>query len=92
MKLKMKILLASLSVLIFTGLIFGSAESIAQAQAPQPAANPRGTPIRASGSNWKPKSIAYLKASNATKDDQFGFTVAVSGDGNTMAVGSHRRR
>lgn len=88
MKLKMKILLASLSVLIFTGLIFGSAESIAQAQAPQPAANPRGTPIRASGSNWKPKSIAYLKASNATKDDQFGFTVAVSGDGNTMAVGS----
>jgi hypothetical protein len=60
--------------------------SFAQAPAPQPAANPRGTPIRSTASAWSPKSIAYIKASNATKDDQFGSAVALSGDGNTMAV------
>ena len=90
MKLRKKILAASRFGLMLAGLTIGGAVSFAQAQAatPQPAANPRGTPIRPSGSAWNPKSIAYLKASNATKDDQFGFTVALSGDGNTMAVGS----
>jgi hypothetical protein len=85
----MEILLTSLSSLMLVGMILGGAVNRAQAQAPpQPAANPRGTPIRASGSTWKPASIAYIKASNASKDDQFGFTVALSGDGNTMAVGT----
>src|SRR5690242_17301684 len=74
--------------LMFTALALCSMMSFAQAPAPapQPAANPRGTPIRPSASTWNPKSIAYLKASNATKDDQFGSAVALSGDGNTMAV------
>ena len=32
--------------------------------------------------------INYIKASNAEKDDWFGWSVAISGDGNTMAVGA----
>ena len=89
MNSRKKIFLARIFGLMLAGLALGDTVSLAQAQAPpQPAANPRGTPIRASGSAWKPKSIAYLKASNATKDDQFGFTVALSGDGSTMAVGT----
>ncbi|WP_212745136.1 FG-GAP repeat protein [Hydrogenophaga sp. 2FB] len=31
---------------------------------------------------------AYVKASNADRDDQFGRSVALSGDGNTLAVGA----
>jgi len=31
---------------------------------------------------------AYVKASNTRSDDQFGISVAVSGDGNTVAVGA----
>ena len=89
MKSRKKLFMARFFGLMLAGLAPGITVSPAQAQAPpQPAANPRGTPIRASGSAWKPKSIAYLKASNATKDDQFGFTVALSGDGNTMAIGT----
>ena len=42
----------------------------------------------ASTSNWNPKTIAYIKASNTSKEDQFGFTVALSADGSTMAVGA----
>src|SRR4029077_4090828 len=37
---------------------------------------------------WQPKSIAYIKASNTSKEDQFGGAVALSGDGNTLAGGS----
>ena len=40
-----------------------------------------------SGSNWVQQ--AYLKASNAASGDQFGFAVALSGDGNTLAVASN---
>lgn len=32
---------------------------------------------------------AYLKASNTGADDRFGISVALSGDGNILAVGSH---
>lgn len=35
---------------------------------------------------WQPKSTAYVKASNTNKDDMFGSVVALSGDGNTLAV------
>jgi hypothetical protein len=75
----------SFAVISFT---FWCIPSFGQTQAPvpQPAATPRGAPIKASPSAWSPKSIAYIKASNAKKDDQFGFNVALSGDGNTMAV------
>ena len=31
---------------------------------------------------------AYVKASNADADDRFGSSVAISGDGNTLAVGA----
>jgi hypothetical protein len=37
---------------------------------------------------WPAKSIAYIKASNTNKDDQFGGAVALSADGNTLAVGA----
>ncbi len=33
---------------------------------------------------------AYLKASNASSLDYFGFAVSLSGDGNTLAVGARR--
>lgn len=39
-----------------------------------------------SGSTWLQQ--AYVKASNAGEFDQFGFVVALSGDGNTLAVGA----
>ncbi len=90
MKLSKIVLAGSLFSMIFAGLSFSCAESFAQAPGavPQPALVPRGGPVRVAGSPWNPKSIAYLKASNAKKDDQFGLTVALSSDGNTMAVGS----
>lgn len=37
---------------------------------------------------WQPKSMAYIKASNTKRDAQFGYAVAISGDGNTLAVGA----
>src|SRR5579863_2435565 len=37
---------------------------------------------------WQPKSIAYIKASNTAKEAQFGYSIALSGDGNTLAVGA----
>jgi trimeric autotransporter adhesin len=49
-------------------------------QPPKTTTTPTGT--------WLPKSIAYIKASNTGKDDQFGGAVALSGDGNTLAVGA----
>jgi len=39
-----------------------------------------------SGSNWIQQ--AYVKASNAEADDRFGYSVALSGDGNALAVGA----
>lgn len=90
MNLRKKIAAAGKFSAIFAALIVCGPARFAQGQttAPQPALNPRGAPIRVANSPWNPKSIAYLKASNAKKDDQFGSTVALSGDGNTMAVGS----
>ncbi|MDQ2077958.1 FG-GAP repeat protein [Marinimicrobium sp. ABcell2] len=35
-------------------------------------------------------SIGYFKASNASRDDWFGWSLALSGDGQTMAVGAPR--
>jgi hypothetical protein len=39
-----------------------------------------------SGSSWE--QVAYLKASNSGAGDGFGSTLAVSADGNTLAVGA----
>lgn len=47
-------------------------------QPPKATTTPTGT--------WLPKSIAYIKASNAGKDNQFGSAIALSADGNTLAV------
>ncbi|CZF84546.1 FG-GAP repeat protein [Grimontia marina] len=41
---------------------------------------------RFDGSNWTQQ--AFIKASNAGAGDQFGTSVSVSGDGNTLAVGA----
>lgn len=40
-----------------------------------------------SGSTWSQQ--AYVKASNIGADDNFGTSVALSGDGNTLAVGAY---
>ena len=37
---------------------------------------------------WQPKAITYLKASNTNKEDQYGGAIALSADGNTLAVGA----
>lgn len=37
---------------------------------------------------WHPKMVAYIKASNTAQDDEFGYATALSGDGNTLAVGA----
>ncbi|WP_115122173.1 FG-GAP repeat protein [Marinirhabdus gelatinilytica] len=39
-----------------------------------------------SGTVWEQQ--AYIKASNTDANDQFGRTVSISGDGNTLAVGT----
>jgi len=40
-----------------------------------------------SGGNWRQQ--AYVKASNTQGGDRFGISVALSGDGNTLAVGAY---
>src|ERR1700730_9216480 len=47
-------------------------------QPPKTTTTPTGT--------WLPKSIAYIKASNTGKEHQFGNAIALSADGNTLAV------
>jgi len=49
-------------------------------QPPKTTTTPTGT--------WLPKTIAYIKASNTGKDNQFGSAIALSADGNTLAVGA----
>lgn len=41
-----------------------------------------------SPSGWVPNAVAYIKASNAAESAQFGGWVALSADGNTLAVGA----
>ena len=40
------------------------------------------------GQATAPRQIGYIKASNPGDGDQFGSAVAMSGDGNTLAVGA----
>ena len=44
------------------------------------------TPLAPSPAGWK--QAAYIKASNPSEGDQFGYSVALSRDGNTLAVGA----
>ena len=46
------------------------------------------TVYRRSGSTWRVE--AFVKAPNTGADDEFGRTLALSGDGATLAVGAHR--
>ena len=39
-----------------------------------------------SPATWR--QLAFLKASNAANGDQFGYSIALSGDGNTLAAGA----
>lgn len=39
------------------------------------------------GSSWSQQ--AYIKASNTNTNDNFGYSLAISGDGNTVAVGAY---
>ncbi|RLA06568.1 MAG: hypothetical protein DRQ51_09060, partial [Gammaproteobacteria bacterium] len=41
-----------------------------------------------SGTTWSYQ--AYIKASNAGTDDYFGYSVATSNDGNTLAIGAYK--
>ncbi len=41
-----------------------------------------------SGTTWSQQ--AYIKASNAEADDRFGYSIALSDDGNTLAVGAYQ--
>ena len=43
-----------------------------------------------SGTNWEQQ--AYIKASNTNTYQYFGWSVALSADGNTLAVGAHGER
>jgi hypothetical protein len=45
------------------------------------------TCTRATGGVWTQQ--AYVKASNTGQDDHFGWSVALSGDGSTLAVGAN---
>ena len=47
-------------------------------------------PARSSAANKASalSQVAYIKASNPGEEDHFGHAVAVSGDGNTLAVGA----
>src|SRR5881392_2031079 len=70
-------------------LVFVAAgAAVVSADGQQPAARPP----RAAASSAKPasawKQAAYVKASNPRAGAQFGFAVALSADGNTLAVGS----
>jgi trimeric autotransporter adhesin len=46
---------------------------------------PPNTTTKPTGT-WLPKSIAYIKGSNTSKGNQFGSAIALSADGNTLAV------
>src|SRR5258705_363177 len=41
-----------------------------------------------SGGAWTQQ--AYIKSSNSDANDQFGFSLAISGDGNTLVVGARQ--
>ena len=42
--------------------------------------------------NLSPGAIGYFKASNTNANDEFGSSLAISGDGNTIAVGAYAEK
>ena len=84
---KRKTSVATMAFLLAAGLV-AATSGFAQAQHKmQLKVEPPKAVVMPTG-NWQPKSIAYIKASNTSKEDQFGGAVAISGDGNTLAVGA----
>jgi hypothetical protein len=73
-------------------LVVGSMREDGSGTGVNPVANNSATEAGAayvfvrSGSTWSQQ--AYLKATDVTAGDQFGGNVAISGDGNTVAVGA----
>ncbi len=49
-----------------------------------------GGPQEAGGNPVIETALHYIKASNTDINDDFGFSTALSADGNTLAVGAHR--
>src|SRR5262245_46684333 len=79
-------------VLAISGLVGGiatdtEAQSQRARQGPQTPA-PIPGPIVQPSANFPLKQVDYIKASNPSERAQFGDAVALSGDGNTMAVGA----
>src|SRR5882672_5227656 len=68
-------------------LLVTGVAGLAAAGGPQAPARSSPTAARAaSPSAWK--QAAYVKASNPRAGAQFGYAVALSGDGRTLAVGA----
>ena len=61
-------------------VVLSVAAATGRGSARAPASKPSGT------SGWK--QVGYLKASNPGEGDQFGYAIALSADGNTLAVGA----
>ena len=81
-------LLAGVALVATTGVTAGAgAQSQRARQGPQTPAPVRG-PIVQPSSTFPLKQVGYIKASNPSERAQFGDAVALSGDGNTMAVGA----
>jgi hypothetical protein len=86
--MSMKMRLAAMGFVVAAALAARANSSFAQAQHHmQLKVEPPKATVTPTGS-WLPKSVTYIKASNTSKDDQFGGALALSGDGNTLAVGS----
>src|ERR671935_3088185 len=73
--------------IVCAAFVLGAASALS-AGGQQPAARPPGAPPSASKPAALWKQAAYVKASNPRAGAQFGFAVALSADGNTLAVGS----
>src|SRR6266404_4473969 len=54
----------------------------------QPAAQAPARSSAAAATASSLRQVAYIKASNPGEEDKFGDIVALSGDGNTLAVGA----
>ena len=88
MRLGKKRLCVLIVGLVAAGLIAYNTGVFAQASSARPPASPPAASAHPPASTWNPKSIAYIKASNSSKEGFSGYTVALSGDGNTLAVGA----
>ncbi len=69
---------------------FLASTSLTVGHARVPSSGPQGS-ARGGASTWTSaanKKITYIKASNTQPDAKFGSSIALSGDGNTLAVGA----